>query len=33
MERGNEIVPRADSAGEDARVPRVPAWEEAELSV
>ena len=33
MERGNEIVPRADSASEDARVPRVPAWEEAELSV
>ena len=33
MGRGNEIVSRADSASKDDRVPRVPAWEEAELSV
>ena len=33
MERGNEIVPRAASASEDARAPRVPAWEDATLSV
>ena len=33
MERGNEIVPRSARASEDAGVPRVPKWEEAELSV
>ena len=33
MVRGNEVVSMADGASKDDRVPRVPAWEEAELSV
>ena len=33
MGRGNEVVSMADGASKDDRVPRVPAWEEAELSV
>ena len=33
LERGNKMVSRAASASEDDRVPRVPAWEDATLSV
>ena len=32
-QRGNKMVPRAASASEDDMVPRVPAWEDATLSV
>ena len=32
-QRGNKMVPRAASASEDDMVQRVPAWEDATLSV